>query len=102
MNNRINKVTLNQKGGNIINFVTTDIVGMGQYATISFNEKEYYFQINKVEAGDDSELFYVQAREVGYYNKIEVRDIRKIIGLRIFGVTDEKKIEKIYKESCYC
>lgn len=91
-----------RKHGDIIKFATIENLKMDDYLIMNIEEKEYHFQISEISTSIGSSKLRITATDVGYYNRIKRIDIRKLIGCEVELVTNNDKISRMAKESCYC
>ncbi len=82
----------------IESIVKDEFLDVGTILQVDFEDKPRYFKIIKIEALNFVEL-KIYAENYGYYNKLNNIDIRKLYGLNIEVVKDEKTITKVKSES---
>jgi len=91
------------KNGTYITFETNVNVIIGNYVDIKVDNKIHCFEVMDISI--KSKDLSVDACEVGYYSKFDSMkdfDLRNLIDIDVYKITDTERINKIQKESCYC
>lgn len=91
-------------GGMYINYTSKDNVTIGSNIELEFEATKHYFEVTIVSA--NGENLEITAKEVGYWatkfdNKRDL-DLRKLIGLKLSKIEDDKTISKIVEMSSWC
>lgn len=103
---RITGVKFNTGRGNTILTIrcTSNSLRINALLGVIYQDKEYCFKVNSIEAKTGEGELTVTAGEIGYYNlfsKTIFSDYREILELKPYFITDKEKIKMIEKESCY-
>jgi len=105
---KITDVKIDERNS-FITFVTDESVRLGSYviftmAVDAINKSNQTFEIVGIEIEDGK--LRCKAKEVGYWhialNRKDNLDIRKLIGLEVLAITDEKTIAGIRESSLWC
>lgn len=99
MYNQIKTVRHASKDGLIVQFTTKDVVNMGDYFQIVFDDKIRYFQVTEIVVDaciPVMENIYVKCKNVGHYNKLDNTpfDARLLLNLRIQKVNKSDVLKK--------
>lgn len=108
MYNQIKTVRHASKDGLIVQFTTKDVVNMGDYFQIVFDDKIRYFQVVEIIADASvpvmGNIVIVKCLNVGQHSKLANTpfDTRLLINLRINKVSQSDVLKKIREELHYC
>ena len=90
--------------GCVIRFSTKLTLTNNQIVRISYLGAFYWFEVKEVKAKED--WLHITAPEIGYFmhksTKLDKFDPRKLIGLDIVLVTDNKETERVWERSFWC
>jgi hypothetical protein len=102
-NLKINSCNINERKGLAITFTSNDNVIIKSKFGLIHNEVEHYFEVIEISATPHNPL-QIKAIEIGYYHMFHKskEDIRNILGLDVFLITDAEKIKQVSQESHYC
>lgn len=108
MYNQIKTVRHASKDGLIVQFTTKEVVNMGDYFQIVFDDKIRYFQVTEIVVDASvpvmGNIAIVKCKNVGHYSKLANTpfDARLLLNLRIQKVNQSDVLKKIREESSYC
>jgi len=98
-----------EERNSFITFVTDESVQVGSYVKFTMdvdavNKSNQTFEIVVIEIEEGK--LRCKAKEVGYWaralNRRQNLDIRKLIGLEVLAITDEKAVAGIRESSLWC
>lgn len=96
----IKKVSIN----NLITIkcTTSENVHFGDYCSLNFKDKQYYFKISSIKTY--KRMLKVKLTEDGRKNLSKVKDLnpRELLYLNLILIVDEGLKKKIREEACYC
>ncbi len=91
-------------GGLYITFETPNNMVKDNVISIVVDDKTKTFQVTSVSIKGENLL--VEAKEYGYWaNKLsrdKNLDLRRLINLEVFSITDEARLKELYTQSCWC
>lgn len=91
-------------GGLYITFLTSENVTQGDLFEVNVDDRWYTFKATDITIQGKDLL--VKGREYGYYDimtkHIKELDLRYVIDHDVALITDEKRINDLYKQACFC